>query len=277
MLGKRALVVLAHPEQTSFNYAMKEAAVEALKRNGWEVSVSDLYAMKFNPLVSRNDITGQAQDPENFKYGPESMNAWKEGRLSEDIVMEQKKLEAADLVIFQFPVFWFGLPAMLKGWFDRVLTQGFAYSLPSIYDKGHFKNKKAVLSFTTGGLESMYSPIGINGDINILLWPLQRGILHFCGFQVLEPQINYSITHTPPEKRSLILEAWQARLDKIWEEKPLSFAANEEFDLSFAGGFVLKKEVMEKNANNKYGLTVGQHEGKALPPDNQVKSGCVRL
>lgn len=44
---------------------------------------------------------GQAQDPENFKYGPESLNAWKEGRLSEDIVTEQKKLEAADLVIFQ--------------------------------------------------------------------------------------------------------------------------------------------------------------------------------
>ncbi|KAG9474992.1 hypothetical protein GDO78_003450 [Eleutherodactylus coqui] len=123
----------------------------------------------------------------------------------------------------------------------------------------------------------MYTPIGINGDINVLLWPVQRGILHFCGFQVLEPQINYSIAHTPPEKRSLILEAWQARLDKIWGEKPICFATNDNFDLSFAGGFVLKKEVLEKNANNKYGFTVGQHAGKAFPPDNQVKTVCTRL
>ncbi|XP_056384372.1 NAD(P)H dehydrogenase [quinone] 1-like isoform X2 [Hyla sarda] len=256
---------------------MKEAAVEALKKNGWEVTVSDLYAMKFNPLVSRDDITGDAKDPENFKYGPESMNAWKEGRLSKDIVTEQKKLESADLVIFQFPMFWFGLPAMLKGWFDRVLTQGFAYTFSSMFDNGPFKNKKAVLSFTTGGLQSMYSPVGINGDINVLLWPIQRGILNFCGFQLLEPQISYSITHTPPEKRNLILEAWQARLEKIMEENTIKFAANEDFDLSFAGGFVLKKEVLENNSNNKYGLTVGQHEGKALPPDNQVKADCTSL
>ncbi|KAG8562907.1 hypothetical protein GDO81_015864 [Engystomops pustulosus] len=277
MLGKRALVVLAHQEKTSFSHAMKEAAVEALKKNGWEVTISDLYTMKFNPLVSRDDITGNAQDPENFKYGVESMNAWKEGRLSKDIIAEQKKLEAADLVIFQFPMFWFGLPAMLKGWFDRVLTQGFAYNMSSMFDNGPFKDKKAVLSFTTGGIQSMYTPIGINGDMNVLLWPVQRGILNFCGFQVLEPQISYSIAHTPPEKRSQILEAWQARLEKIGEEKPISFAANEDFDLSFAGGFVLKKEVLEKNANNKYGLTVGQHEGKPFPPDNQVKAGSTRL
>ncbi|XP_075045210.1 NAD(P)H dehydrogenase [quinone] 1 [Mixophyes fleayi] len=277
MSVKRALVVLAHQERTSFNYAMKEAAVDALQRKGWEVSVSDLYAMKFNPLVSRDDITGEPQDSENFKYGAESAKAWKEGRLSKDIVEEQKKLDAADLVIFQFPVQWFGPPAILKGWFDRVLTQGFAYSLSAMYDNGHFKNKKAVLSFTTGGLESMYGPTGINGDINVILWPIQQGTLHFCGFQVLEPQINYSIAHTPAEKRSLILEAWQARLDRIWEEQPINFVPNEDFDLSFAGGFVLKKEVVEKNADKKYGLTVGQHVHKPLPPDNQVKAGGTCL
>ncbi|MEE6500311.1 hypothetical protein FKM82_003737 [Ascaphus truei] len=277
MAGKRALLVLAHQEKTSFNYAMNEAAVEALRQKGWEVTVSDLYAMRFNPVVSRDDITGNPHDADNFKYGAESVRAWKEGRLSSDIVEEQKKLEAADLVIFQFPVFWFGLPAILKGWFDRVLTQGFAYNLQSMYDNGHFQKKKAILSFTTGGLQSMYTPTGINGDINVLLWPVQRGILHFCGFQVLEPQISYSIAHTPPEKRAQILEAWQARLGKVCEEKPISFVPNDHFDLSFPGGFVLRKEVVEANASNQFGLSVGQHMGKALPPDTQVKAGSTRL
>lgn len=95
--------------------------MEALKRRGWEVAVSDLYAMNFNPVISRKDITGKLKDPGNFQYPAETALAYKEGRLSPDIVAEQKKVEAADLVIFQFPLQWFGVPAILKGWFERVL------------------------------------------------------------------------------------------------------------------------------------------------------------
>ncbi|XP_077166575.1 NAD(P)H dehydrogenase [quinone] 1 isoform X1 [Paroedura picta] len=272
MAGRRALVVLAHPERSSFNHAMKEAAVEALQRHGWTVAVSDLYAQRFNPVLSRDDVSGRPKDAEKFNYSAEAGLAWKEGRLSRDIVAEQKKLEAADLVIFQFPIQWFGVPAILKGWFDRVLTQGFAYSYAGMYEQGPFQHKKAVLSFTTGGMGSMYTPQGINGDINILLWPLQSGTLHFCGFQILEPQVAFSIAHTPPEARSQILEGWKKRLGAIWDEKPLTFAPSSSFDLSFPGGFVLKKEVAEQVQSQKYGLTVGQHLGKPLPPDNQVKA-----
>uniref|UniRef100_A0A8C5QXK9 NAD(P)H dehydrogenase [quinone] 1 n=1 Tax=Leptobrachium leishanense TaxID=445787 RepID=A0A8C5QXK9_9ANUR len=274
--SKRALVVLAHQEKTSFSHAMKEAAVESLKKKGWEVTVSDLYAKKFSPVLSRDDILGDPEDPQNFKYSPESMKAWKEGRLSKDIMEEQKNLEAADLVIFQFPMYWFGLPAMLKGWFDRVLTQGFAYSMQNMYDDGNFKNKKALLSFSTGGLESMYTPTGINGDMNVILWPIHQGILHFCGFQVLEPQIVYSIAHTSPEKRSVILEAWQARLGKICE-KPMSYLPNESFDLSFNSCFVLRQEVTEAQERCEHRRTVSQHMGKALPPDNPAKPGNTGL
>lgn len=112
---------------------MKEAAVSVLKKQGWEVAESDLYAMNFNAIISRKDITGrscpspfnqffvellvggsvaplasasfllagQLKDPERFQYSAETSLAYKEGRLSPDIVAEQKKLEAADLVIFQ--------------------------------------------------------------------------------------------------------------------------------------------------------------------------------
>ncbi|CAN2389430.1 NAD(P)H quinone dehydrogenase 1 [Pristimantis euphronides] len=280
-IGKTALIVFAHQERTSFNYAMLEAAQAALQKKGWTVLVSDLYEMKFNPVLSRDDITGEPKEPSKFKYGVETLIAWQEGRLAKDIEKEHKKLEEADLVIFQFPMYWLGMPAIMKGWVERVLSMGFAYSMQSFYSEGPFKNKKAVLSFTTGGPKSMTTPKGMKGDMNVLLWPIQSGILNFCGYQIMEPQIsygiNYSIAHSPAEKRSLILEAWQARLDNIWEEKPICFAPNENFELSFAGGFVLKKDVIEKNTNNKYGLTVGQHEGKAFPPDNQVKAGSTRL
>uniref|UniRef100_A0A6I8N3M4 NAD(P)H dehydrogenase [quinone] 1 n=1 Tax=Ornithorhynchus anatinus TaxID=9258 RepID=A0A6I8N3M4_ORNAN len=238
MAGKKALIVLAHEVKTSFNYAMKEAAVEALKKKGWEVTVSDLYAMKFNPVISRNDITGKLKDPDNFQYPAESVLAYKEGRLTPDIVAEQKKLEAADLVIFQFPLQWFGMPAILKGWFERVFIGEFAYSYATMYDKGPFKS----------------------------------GILYFCGFQVLEPQMAYSIGHTPADARIKILEGWKQRLGSIWEETPLTFAPSSYFDLNFQAGFLMKKEVQEEQKNKKMGLSVGHHLGKSIPTDNQVKA-----
>ncbi|XP_068941576.1 NAD(P)H dehydrogenase [quinone] 1 [Petaurus breviceps papuanus] len=271
MAVKKALIVLAHAEKTSFNHALKEAAEETLKKKGWDVTVSDLYALNFNPLISRKDITGDLKDPENFKYPFESVQAYKEGRLSSDIVAEQKKLADADLVIFQFPLQWFGLPAILKGWFERVFIGEFAYSYATMYDQGPFKNKKAVLSITTGGAGSMYSLFGVHGDMNVILWPIQSGILYFCGFQVLEPQLTYSIGHTPEGERLQILERWKKRLENIWEEKPLSFAPSSYFDLNFQSGFLMKKEVQEKQKDQKVGLSVGHHLGKVIPADNQIK------
>ncbi|XP_040427635.1 NAD(P)H dehydrogenase [quinone] 1 [Cygnus olor] len=272
MAGRRALIVLAHLEKTSFNHAMAEAAASTLRDKGWDVTISDLYAMGFNPVLSRRDITGPPKDPEHFVYETEMGLAWKEGRLSSDIVAEQKKIEAADLIIFQFPLQWLGMPAILKGWFDRVIIQGFAYSMATIYEQGRFQKKKAVLSFTTSGLESMYTPRGINGDMNVFLWPMQRGMLQFCGFQVLAPQICYSVRYVTPEARAQMLSAWRRRLAAIWEEKPLGFIPNSCFELSMAGGFVLKQEVLAQQEGQPQGLTVGQHLGKAFPPDEQLKA-----
>ncbi|CAO2609852.1 NAD(P)H dehydrogenase [quinone] 1 [Lemmus lemmus] len=118
---------------------MKEAAVNVLKKQGWEVTESDLYAMNFNPIASRKDVTGKLKDPENFQYDQETALAYKEGRLSADIVTEQKKLEAADLLIFQFPLYWFGVPAIMKGWFERVFVKEFAYTYSKMYDYGPFR------------------------------------------------------------------------------------------------------------------------------------------
>ncbi|XP_048966710.1 NAD(P)H dehydrogenase [quinone] 1 isoform X1 [Canis lupus dingo] len=287
-MARKALIVLAHAEKASFNHAMKEAAVEALEAAGWEVTVSDLYAMNFNPVISRRDVTGMPKDaaphhlspppagtpkdPGNFQYPAEAALAYKEGRLSPDIVAEQKKLEAADLVIFQFPLQWFGVPAILKGWFERVLIGEFAYTYAAMYDKGPFRNKKTVLSITTGGSGSMYSLQGIHGDMNIILWPIQSGTLHFCGFQVLEPQLTYSIGHTPMDVRIQILEGWKKRLENIWNETPLYFAPSSLFDLNFQAGFLMKKEVQDKQKNEKFGLSVGHHLGKSIPTDNQIKA-----
>uniref|UniRef100_A0A3Q3Q2U5 NAD(P)H dehydrogenase [quinone] 1 n=1 Tax=Monopterus albus TaxID=43700 RepID=A0A3Q3Q2U5_MONAL len=272
MAQKTALIVYAHQSPASFNAAARDVAVQELTEQGYKVIVSDLYAMNFTAIATQDDIIGDLKKPEHFRYGEESMHAWKEGRLRDDIVAEQRKIKEADLVIFQFPMYWFSVPAILKGWIDRVLTHGFAYSLDKLYDNGIFTDKKAILSFTTGAMHTMFQPDGVHGDINIPLWPLQSGILRFCGFQVLAPQIFWSVAHCPPSVRTTMLEGWRARLKGVLAEKPLTFAPSELFDLSFQGGFMLKPKVREELKLQPYGITVGHHLGKALPPDNQTKA-----
>ncbi|XP_061671796.1 NAD(P)H dehydrogenase [quinone] 1 isoform X2 [Syngnathoides biaculeatus] len=231
---KTVLIVYAHQSMGSFNEALRDIAAKELSMQGYRIIVSDLYAMNFKANSTQDDIIGDLKNPELFQYGEETMHAWKEGRLSEDIVAEQRKVEEAELIIFQ--------------------------------------NKKAMLSFTTGATESMFRPDGINGDINVALWPLQNGTLHFCGFQVLAPQIFWGPAHCPAAVRAAMLEEWSVRLKGLLAEKSLTFARCEWFDLSFEKGFLLQPKVKEEQMSNAYGITTGHHLGKPLPPDNQTKA-----
>ncbi|XP_035030596.1 NAD(P)H dehydrogenase [quinone] 1-like [Hippoglossus stenolepis] len=269
-MAKKVLIVYAHQSSGSFNAAAKEAAVEALTAHGCTVEVSDLYAMKFKATATAEDITGEVKNAEHFCYAEETKLAWEEGKLSADIIEEQRKVTEADLIVFQFPMYWFTVPAIMKGWFDRVLTLGYAYSHDKRYSCGIFKDKKVILSFTTGSHESMFSATGINGDMNVTLWPLQNGILHYCGFQVLAPQIFWAPSHIPSKARDTLLDAWRTRLQGLLEEEPLSFTSMDCFD---GEGFQLKPEFQEKHATKEFGLTVGIHLGKPIPPNNQMKAG----
>ncbi|XP_069880794.1 ribosyldihydronicotinamide dehydrogenase [quinone] isoform X2 [Dipodomys merriami] len=174
MAGKKVLIIYAHQEPRSFNGSLKKVAVEELSKQGCMVTVSDLYAMNFEPRATRKDITGALSNPELFNYGAEAYEAFKKSSLTSDIVEEQKKVQEADLVIFQFPLYWFSVPAILKGWMDRVLCQGFAFDIPGFYDSGFLKDKLALLSLTTGGTAEMYTKAGVSGDFRYFLWPLQK-------------------------------------------------------------------------------------------------------
>ncbi|VFV46841.1 nad h quinone 2 [Lynx pardinus] len=177
--------------------------------------------MDFEPRATRKDITGAVSNPEFFNYGVEAYEACKKGALTSDIIDEQKKVQEADLVIFQFPLYWFSMPAILKGWMDRVLCQGFAFDIPGFYDSGFLKNKLALLSLTTGGTAEMYMKTGVSGDYRYFLWPLQHGALHFCGFKVLAPQISFAPEIASEEERKAMVASWAQRLKTIWEEEPI--------------------------------------------------------
>uniref|UniRef100_A0A4W5P0G5 Flavodoxin-like fold domain-containing protein n=1 Tax=Hucho hucho TaxID=62062 RepID=A0A4W5P0G5_9TELE len=142
--AKKVLIVYAHQSTGSFNAAAKDATETVLTTQGCKVEVSDLYAMAFKASATAEDITGEVKDAEHFQYGEETMLAWKEGRLSADITEEHRKLSEAEVVIFQFPMYWFTVPAIMKGWMDRVLTLGFAYTSEKRYSQGIFKVRDAI-------------------------------------------------------------------------------------------------------------------------------------
>jgi NAD(P)H dehydrogenase (quinone) len=160
----KALIVYAHPEPKSFNGAMKDLSVETLRGRGDEVEVTDLYAMRFNAVVAADDFHGERADPEFLSIAAEQTRACERGTLASDIVTEQKKLARAEILILQFPIWWFGMPAILKGWADRVLARGFAYVAGRKYDTGMLRGKTAMIAATTGTSADTYTPDGIDGE-----------------------------------------------------------------------------------------------------------------
>jgi NAD(P)H dehydrogenase (quinone) len=209
------LLVHAHEEPKSFNGALRDLAVRVLKETGHEVEVSDLYAMKFNPVGGRHDFTELANGV-YFKYGVEQTKATQAKTFAADVAVEQEKLFRADFLLLQFPLWWFGLPAILKGWVDRVFAAGLTYGGGRFYSNGVFRGKRAMLSLTTGGPPTMYSPRGLNGHIDALLFPINHGILHFVGFDVLPPFIAYAVTRASSEHRATYLRAYEERL-RNWQ------------------------------------------------------------
>lgn len=211
-------LIVCHPEPKSMCSSMFNTAVEALTAAGHEVRTTNIYGDEWDPLSSRKNFT-TVKNPEYFKPQIEEMHATENGGFAEDVEREIQKLEWADVVVFTFPLWWFALPAGLKGWVDRVLAMGRTYGGGRFYANGVFKGKKAMLCFTTGGPEATYVKEGFNGDIMGVLRPIHRGIFEFCGFTVLRPQIVFAAAHGTDEERREHLARWGERVVKAHEEE----------------------------------------------------------
>ncbi len=123
------------------------------------------------------------------------------------------------------------MPAILKGWVDRVYAYGFAYGVGEHsdmrwgdrYGEGTLAGKRAMLIVTTGGWESHYAPRGINGPIDDVLFPIQHGILHYPGFDVLPPFVVYRSGRMDADRFAQIRDMLGQRLDTLWSAAPIAF------------------------------------------------------
>ena len=224
------LLVYAHPEPRSLNGSLRRFSVKRLEDAGHVVQVSDLYAMKWKAALDADDSIDRQPDA-RFDAALDSKRAFENGLQSEDIVLEQQKLKWADAVILQFPLWWFSMPAILKGWVERVYAYGFAYGVGEHsdthwgdrYGEGAMAGKRAMLVVSTGGWESHYGARGINGPIDDVLFPIQHGVLYYPGFDVLPPFVIHRSSRIDDARFSSICEALGQRLDDLWKTPPIAF------------------------------------------------------
>jgi NAD(P)H dehydrogenase (quinone) len=226
----KVLLVFAHPEPRSLNAALRDVAVAELKAQGHDVEVSDLYADGWKSEVDRADFPLLAPEL-RLKVAAASHDGFEAQALTPDVLAEQEKLRWADVLILQFPLWWFTMPAILKGWVDRVFSYGFAYGVGEHnekhwgdrYGEGVFAGKRAMVITTAGGWEPHYSPRGINGPIDDLLFPIQHGILYYPGYDVLPPFVIYKSDKLDAARFEAEAERLRVRMRTLATTPPIPY------------------------------------------------------
>ncbi len=192
----RILAVYAHPSPQSFNHSLLQALIEESERKKHQCVVRDLYREKFQPVLSEKDF-----------------EAFNHGDIPADIKAEQEEVKNAEVLVFIHPVWWFGFPAILKGWVDRVFSYGFAYGHDSRGVKPLLTGKKALIFNTTGAPRtSGYIETGTEDAMEKLI---DVGIYQFVGLEVLLHRMLYQVPTAADEERRAMLEKVRSDLRKF--------------------------------------------------------------
>jgi NAD(P)H dehydrogenase (quinone) len=218
------LIVLAHPEPTSFNASLAEVAKDSFESRGDIVRLCDLNANGFDPVEHARHFA-RRKDPVQFDAQTEQRFSSEQRSLPKDVRREIDNLLWADFVLLQFPLWWFGAPAILKGWMDRVFVYGTLYTGKRCFDAGFCLGKRLRLSVTTGSSAAACSHNGREGDSKLVLWPINYAF-RYLGFTVLESALIHGVRRGHSEHEEALhrrrLEAalqehrkWIGALDEV--------------------------------------------------------------
>lgn len=224
----KVLIVFAHPEPRSFNAARLARAKETLSGLGHDHFIHDLYAMGFDPVASGADFMSRL-DPEQLRCDHGQRAASKSGAFADEVRSEIEHLMWAGVLILHFPLYWFSVPAITKGWIARIFADGIVHDSRRWYDHGAPRGRRAMIAMTTGCCPSMCAADGINGNLDVMLWPIRNGTLRFVGFDVLTPCVAWSVAHNEQPARIRDLERYTDRLKTLAPTEPLKFNARSDF------------------------------------------------
>lgn len=160
------LIVYAHPNSGSLNHFFKQTVLESLQESGEEIEVRDLNQINFNPVLSLEDMKGQRM-----------------GKVADDVKKEQDFIAWSDRIIFIYPIWWTGMPAIMKGYIDRVFSYGFAYRYDQGIQKGLLTGKKTIIINSHGKSNAEYEAMGMD---KALALTSDTGIFTYSGLEIQE-------------------------------------------------------------------------------------------
>ncbi|CAG9331634.1 unnamed protein product [Blepharisma stoltei] len=188
----KVLIVFAHPDTSSFNYALKESIKLGFTDSGCEIIESDLYRMNFKSHLDRYDYP--SWDKETFRPDEAAIKASEDNSHAEDINIERQKITESSVIVFQFPIWWSNCPAILIGWIQRVFGYGFGYPDPVL------RNKKILISCTAGNYSA--------ADIDIRIRS-QLSSFAYMGAEILPIiAVSPNNTLTEAERKQFIADAY---------------------------------------------------------------------
>lgn len=190
------LVVFAHPHSESFNHAILETVVNALKNKGHEVAVRDLYKLNFQPVLKTEDTASM-----------------RDGKVPEDIREEQECITFADVITFIYPIWWTGMPAILKGYVDRVFSYGFAYSSGEEGIVKLLKGKKGFIINTHGSPKDIYDQTGMTNGLKLTS---DAGIFGFTGIEPVEHLFFGSVPYVDDAARKDMLSTIENTINSLF-------------------------------------------------------------
>ncbi len=178
-----ALIVTAHPIETSLSHTLAQRIAGKLQEQGTQVEIADLHAEGFSPAMIRADL--------DLYHGDASA-------LPDDVLREQQRVERADMLIFVFPFYWWSVPALLKGWFDRVLTVNWAYKVGEEGRiVGNLRDVPVRLVATAGSDIAGFDKHGYSAAIQN---QIVEGVFGFCGLKNVTLDILYEADSASPQQ-----------------------------------------------------------------------------
>jgi NAD(P)H dehydrogenase (quinone) len=184
------LVIYAHPNPQSFNNAIKDTVLNVLKEAGKDVVLRNLYDLNFNPVLTCDDFLKIQQ----CAYAP-------------DVLREQTFVKEAGVIIFIYPLWWAGMPAIMKGYIDRVFSYGFAYEITETGARGLLASKKALLITTTGATREMYEESGM---YDAMARTTDAAVCGFTGMELLGHKYFPAVPYVTDEVRKEMIEELKA-------------------------------------------------------------------
>ncbi|GAB3180228.1 NAD(P)H-dependent oxidoreductase [Nesterenkonia halophila] len=255
---RTVLWVSAHPEPDSLTGSLRRHGMEVLRRRGHTVLESDLHAMAWDPVV-RAETLDTRPAPRPVQITRQGRSAQLAGTQPPDVAAEQQKLRGADALVVQFPLWWYGMPAILKGWFDRVFVSGFAFGTdPDTgrrlrFEQGPFRGTRALAAITLGDRAASIGPRGKSGELEELLFGLLHGTFAYTGMDALRPWALPSADFTDEDSWPEAAGSLARRLEGLFAEEPLPY--REQFTGDYTEEWALREEIRP----GQTGLSVHLH------------------